>query len=83
MNLTGDRTPYRIGFGRDFHRLRGAIRDRDWHHVRLCLRWMRSGLRRRSWWGLWQAEWPGCRRAVRGITANHAYRRAQKKENTP
>jgi hypothetical protein len=34
--------------------------------------------RRRSWWGIWQMEWPGCQRAARGLTYAHCYRRGTK-----
>lgn len=74
MKFAGDMEPYRVGLGRDLWRLHHS--DYRWQVVKMAVR----SMRRRSWWGLWQVEWPGCSRAVRGFTANHAYRRAVRKQ---
>lgn len=76
MRHNDDMTPYRIGLGRDLLKVRIAIRQRDAHGLKCALRWMRESCGRRSYWGLWQAEWTGCQRAVRGLTAKATYRRA-------
>lgn len=68
MKFSGDLDVYRVGFGRDFDEVRLRFHTRDWWLMRYRLRMMVQSARRRSWWGLWQAEWPGCRRAVRGFT---------------
>lgn len=67
---------YRVGFGRDLHELRAALRFGDWWGVRCRVRWMLRGARRWSWWGVWQAEWDGCGRCPRGLTERRARRKA-------
>lgn len=67
--------PYLIGLGWDIRDLRRYVRERNWHALRYRLKWMTKYARRRSWWGIWQMEWPGCQRAVRGLTYEQAYRR--------
>jgi hypothetical protein len=67
--------PYLIGFGWDCQTVRRYWRKRDWFGVRYSLKRILKSARRRSWWGIWQMEWPGCQRAVRGLTYKQAYRR--------
>jgi hypothetical protein len=67
--------PYLVGFGWDMRVIRRYVRERNWFAVRYTLKRMVHSTRRRSWWGIWQMEWPGCRRAVRGFTRRHAHRR--------
>lgn len=80
MKHESDMAPYRVGLGRDLHALRYC---RRWWQIRATLRRMLRSMTRRSWWGLWQVEWPGCQRAVRGLTADHAYRRAVRRRARP
>lgn len=69
--------PYLIGFGWDARRAWNYARSGDWFGVRLTLRYVVAHhARRRSWWGIWQAEWLGCERAVRGFTASGTRRKA-------
>jgi hypothetical protein len=86
MKHSGRIDVYRVGLGRDLFHLRKAIRYGHprghlgrWGASRARLRWMVTSLHRRSWWGLWQAEWPGCKRAVRGFTKRGTLRKARKK----
>jgi hypothetical protein len=82
MKHSSDYRPYRVGIARDWERLRGYLRDPQWsltarvRLVRTFLRELPRSMARRSWWGFWQAEWTGCRRAARGFTAAHARHRA-------
>lgn len=69
-------TAYRVGLGRDLLMARQAITDRDWRRARYQAKVAIRSMRRRSWWGLWQAEWTGCEHAVRGLTRRHCERRA-------
>jgi hypothetical protein len=68
MKHSGDLDVYRVGLGRDFDEARLRFHTREWWSFRYRLRMMAGSAWRRSWWGLWQAEWPGCQRAVRGFT---------------
>lgn len=77
MKLTDDMAPYRVGLGADLASLRFYYVTGRWPEFRyVLLKRIPRGLHRRSWWGLWQAEWEGCQRAVRGLTTTGTYRRA-------
>lgn len=71
--------PYLVGFGRDASTIVGHLRDgkrrQAWAHFRIFMLSRKSWLRR-SYWGIWQCEWPLCRKAVRGLTRSHAAWRA-------
>jgi hypothetical protein len=79
MRHSDDYTPYLIGAGWDLRDVRRYARERNWRLVRYRLGLMVSYSRRRSWWGIWQMEWPGCQTAVRGLTYKQCYRRGLKK----
>lgn len=79
MKLDGSHEPYLIGFGWDLRDVRRYASERNWRLVRYRLGLMVKYARRRSWWGIWQMEWPGCQRAARGLTYSHCYRRGIKK----
>lgn len=67
---------YRIGLGDWLRRIRWVTHAESKRTAFLYL--VRIGwrdARRRSWWGLWQGEWSGCERAVRGLTEAHCRRR--------
>jgi hypothetical protein len=68
MRHSEDERPYRIGLGRDAYDLQRLALLHDWFGFRYRLKMAVRSARRRSWWGIWQAEWPGCQHAVRGIT---------------
>lgn len=67
---------YRIGLGRDAHELRLALSYGQWSKATHRLGLMLKSATRRSWWGLWQAEWDNCQRAPRGLTRQRAFRKA-------
>ena len=73
---------YRVGLGAALWGLRiDLILSTSWAEHRAAFRWfartVRRGYKRRSWWGLWQAEHDGPQplRARRGLTAQAARRR--------
>lgn len=77
MHLGNSTDPYRVGLGAAFHDYRINVpRYGRKHALRMLAHQFRAHGRRRSFWGFWQAEWPGCERAVRGFTAPHCHRRA-------
>lgn len=67
---------YRVGLGDDILRMRMFWFHRDWSGIRYLLKQLPTRARRRSWWGLWQAEHPHFQRCPRGLTRMHACRRA-------
>jgi hypothetical protein len=67
---------YRVGLGDALRALRGQLRRGDWGRAWRNVVYMRRQVWRRSFWGFWQAEWPGCQQAVRGFTEASCRRRA-------
>ena len=77
MKLSGDVKPYLVGLGRDVRTIRYYVLDRNWKGARYAAgRALGDAVSRRSWWGLWQAEWCDGENGVRGLTAAHTRRRA-------